>query len=93
MARRLTRFTTEARAASALQHPNVAAVYELGEHERQPFIAMEYVDGVTLEARLRDGPLPLDDALDVAMQIAAAHSRPRTRRASCIATSSRPTSC
>ena len=68
----LTRFTTEARAASALQHPNVATVYEMGETERQPFIAMEYVDGATLEARLREGPLSLDDALDVAVQVAAA---------------------
>ena len=69
---RLERFHLEARAASALTHANVAAVYELGEAEGLPFIAMEYVDGRTLDDVLRAGPIPFDDVLDVTLQIAAA---------------------
>lgn len=70
--RRLERFRHEARAASALSHPNVAAIYEFGESGGRPFIAMEYVPGRTLDAVLRAGAVPLDVGVDIALQIAAA---------------------
>ena len=63
------RFEREAQAAAALNHPNIVAVYELGEHEDQLFIAMEYVQGQTLEARLKSNPPSFDDVVDIAGQI------------------------
>jgi serine/threonine-protein kinase len=66
----------EARAASALSHPAVAVVYEVGEAEfegrRRSFIAMEYVRGQTLAARLRDGPAGVEEAVDLVLQVAEA---------------------
>jgi len=69
---RLDRFRLEARAASMLTHPNVAAIYELGEDAGLPFIAMEYVQGRTLDELLGDGPMTFETVLDVARQITAA---------------------
>ena len=70
---RLRRFTQEARAASRLSHPNVCVVHEIGEtDDGRPFIAMEYVEGMTLRQRLRDHAMKLGDVLDIAIQIADA---------------------
>jgi serine/threonine protein kinase len=74
----LSRFRREARAASALNHPNICVVHDLGEHEGQLFIVMELLRGETLRERLERGLLPIDEAMDLSMQLAdgldAAHS-------------------
>jgi serine/threonine protein kinase/Flp pilus assembly protein TadD len=73
------RFQREARAASALNHVNVCTVYDVGEWDGQPYLVMEYLEGETLRERLRRGPLPLTELIDLGIQIAdaldAAHSR------------------
>ncbi|MEO8349182.1 MAG: serine/threonine-protein kinase, partial [Acidobacteriota bacterium] len=68
---RLARFQREARLLAALNHPNVAAIYGLEEADGSPYLVMECVEGETLAAKLAAGPLPLEDALSVAVQIAA----------------------
>src|SRR5499433_2314955 len=65
------RFLREARAASALDHPNIGVIYELGEHDGELFIAMAFYDGESLKQRLHKGPLPLPTVLDVLRQIAS----------------------
>jgi len=67
---RVLRFEQEARAASAISHPNVAHIYELGEAQGRRYIAMEYVHGRTLRQALQRGPLEVGEALDIAIQIA-----------------------
>ncbi|HEY8182131.1 MAG TPA: protein kinase, partial [Thermoanaerobaculia bacterium] len=69
---RVHRFVQEAKAASALNHPNVAHVYEIGTHDSVRFIAMELVGGETLRSRIARGALSVDDAIDIAVQITAA---------------------
>ncbi|HXI89366.1 MAG TPA: FlgO family outer membrane protein [Blastocatellia bacterium] len=69
---RVRRFIQEAKAASALNHPNILTVYEIGHLENSRYIATELIKGETLRDRLRGGPLPLRETLDVALQVAAA---------------------
>jgi TolB-like protein/Tfp pilus assembly protein PilF len=68
----LQRFHQEARAASALNHPNIVTVYEVGAWQGRDFIATEFVEGVTLRTRMRGRGLPLGAAIDIVLQVAGA---------------------
>src|SRR5438045_6869765 len=69
---RRRRFLQEARAASALKHPHILTVYEVGEDDGKPYIAMEFVEGETLRQKLKSRSLQIKDTLDILIQIAAA---------------------
>ncbi|HZQ24187.1 MAG TPA: protein kinase [Terriglobales bacterium] len=76
---RLRRFEQEAQAAAALNHPNIVAIYDVGIHEGSPYIVSELLEGHTLRERLFEGPLPVRQTVDYALQIAqglvAAHEK------------------
>jgi len=81
---RLQRFEREAQAASALNHPNIVTIYEIGDCAGVNYIAAEYVDGITLRERINHSPIKLREAVNISMQIAgalvAAHAAGITHR-------------
>jgi predicted ATPase/serine/threonine protein kinase len=75
----LKRFEREARAASSLNHPNICTIYEVEEHDHQPVIVMELLEGASLKQRIREGPISIDELLDFGIQtsdaLEAAHAK------------------
>src|SRR2546427_2964930 len=69
---RLSRFDQEAYAASALNHPNILTIYEMGDESGRHYIATEFVDGMTLRKRMAGSPMELAEILNVAIQVTGA---------------------
>ena len=88
----IARLLREAQAAATLDHPHVCSVYEVGEHDGAPFIAMQHIEGETLARRLARGPLTIADAVP-SRNKSPTRWRLRMRQASFTATSNPATSC
>src|SRR5437879_3629475 len=71
----IERFKREARAASALNHPNICTIYDVGEHEKSPFIAMEFLEGRTFKAHIDGRPVNIDLAIHLTLEVLDALGR------------------
>ena len=85
----LERFHLEAEAASALNHPNICVIYDIGQHEKYAFIAMEYLEGKTLKQKMAGRPLDIHILLDLAIEISDGLDSRSCKSASFIGTLSR----